>query len=213
MTYNSVNPIWKGQAVYIVGGGPSLSKFDWNRLLNKKVIGVNAACKLPRGVCDIIFFGDLKFFEAHEWDMFDCGATVYTNCPQLNSKDVPWINVLRRDVRGLSTAADTLAWNGNSGAAAINLALLLGAAKIYLLGFDMKPMPIEEDNEQKEAHNWHKEYPTIPSKEVYGLFKEQFQYVKRDWTEKFSHVPIINVTDDSALDIFPKVGTKEFWNE
>jgi len=43
--FKKVSPIWKGQTVYLIGGGPSLKGFDWNRLRNKKSIAINKAIK------------------------------------------------------------------------------------------------------------------------------------------------------------------------
>jgi len=32
---------WKGEDCYIIGGGPSLARFNWSLLKGKKTIGIN----------------------------------------------------------------------------------------------------------------------------------------------------------------------------
>ena len=34
---------WEGKPCFIIGGGPSLEGFDWNRLKGKRTIGINRA--------------------------------------------------------------------------------------------------------------------------------------------------------------------------
>ena len=44
-TFSEVQPIWKGQTVYLIGGGPSLKNFNWSSLKDKKTIAINKAIK------------------------------------------------------------------------------------------------------------------------------------------------------------------------
>jgi hypothetical protein len=88
---------------------------------------------------------------------------------------------------------------------ALNLAILFGAVRIYLLGFDFK--------RTKEQSNWHPNLLDKNPDTVYEKFIDWSKYVKMDWDNKFSDIDIINITDDSALDVFPKVSPSAFWGE
>jgi hypothetical protein len=99
---------------------------------------------------------------------------------------------------------NSLGWNRNTGAGAVNLALLLGARRVFLLGFDM--------HLSGGRPNWHNQLIDKPDKNCYVRFAKDFKYVARDLPIKFPGCEVINVTDDSDLNCFPKVGTKEFWS-
>ena len=62
--------------------------------------------------------------------------------------------------------------------------------------------------------NWHnKQLTNRPSKTVYEKFIEAFTKVSIDLKKVFPGREVINITDNSDLDIFPKVGCKQFWEE
>ena len=48
---------------------------------------------------------------------------------------------------------------------------------------------------------------------MYNKFLEAFSWVSIDLKKVFPGREIINITDDSDLDIFPKVGVEKFWEE
>ena len=195
-------PIWSGRDVYIIGGGPSLKDFDWNLLVGKKTIGCNDAYLLGHEVCKVCIFGDIQWYNNHREGLASYRGLVYGAEPLLNTKQVePRIKLLKRYARGICT--DGVGWNGNTGFTAINLAILLGAAKVFLLGFDMK--------RTLQESNWHKNNLDKNPPSVYKKFINWAKWLEQDWQNKYSHIEIINITDDSALDIFPKIGTEDFW--
>ena len=49
--------IWKGQTVFILGGGPSLNEANLDLIHDRRVIGVNNAYQLGSWV-DVCWFGD-----------------------------------------------------------------------------------------------------------------------------------------------------------
>ena len=193
-------PFWEGDNVYIIGGGTSLKNFDMSLLKNLHTIGCNAAFLEEEKVCDICFFGDLKWWETYKPQLAKFKGIVATNARALYSCDVSWLNTMKRVSKGL--ALDALGWNGNTGAAAINLALILGAKKVFLLGFDMK---LGEDGKP----NYHDHRVEKESPEVYPRFLEGFKDVARDLIIKFPGREIINISDDSELKLFPIVPVEE----
>jgi len=210
MPFWTPNPIWKDQDVFIIGGGLSLEKFDWELLRPDRVftIGCNDAYLRGPDICNICFFGDIKWWKAHQRGLEtyrESGkGSVFTHCPQLQSgKDhTPWLWKMNRESRGLHL--DALAWNKNTGAGAVNLALLLGAKRVLLLGFDMHLIG--------GRSNWHDNNLDKPNAAVYPRFLKGFERLAKDLPIKFPGCKIINITDDSSLDLFPKIGVKEFWS-
>ena len=196
--------VWDQQSCVIIGGGPSLTNFDWSLLKSENTIGCNTAFTLKEEVCKVCIFGDHRWWNKFQFELAKYKGTVFTNCPQLMNSKIPWLWTVSRENRGLHTNA--LGWNGNTGASAINLALLFGVSEIYLLGYDMK--------RTKERSNWHNKI--IDEKavrdSVYPKFADQFKFVHSDWKRKFENVRIHNVTNDSGLsqDCFPWMSVESF---
>ena len=198
MSYWDPQAIWEGEDCYIIGGGPSLKTFDWELLRGRNTIGCNSSFLLGVDFCEVCVFGDAKFWRAHSERLKYYGGLVVTNLPALASEETPpWVKVMKRRARGLHT--DALGWNANTGALAINLALLLGASRIFLLGFDMK---LGEEGEV----NWYEQHLDKPNPRSYKRFTKGFGWVAMDLRRKFPDRQVFNVTDDSDLKRFPLVG-------
>jgi hypothetical protein len=100
-----------------------------------------------------------------------------------------------------------VAWNGNSGASAINLAYWLGAKRVVLIGFDMK-LPEDKHNKKAQTH-WHNFYEPKWDKRnailsnPYGRFMRHWPQIARD--AKNLGLEILNASEGSALTMFPIV--------
>lgn len=185
--------VWAGEPCFVVGGGPSLSGFDFAALENAgRIIAVNAAYRtLP--FADVLFFSDKRF---NEWNHDEpafvdfAGEVISTHRGLLKGR--PDIRQIRNVPGPVSDAPDGLAGR-SSGSRALNLAYLLGAAPIYLLGFDMRP-----------NGNWH---------DFHALKNLQFCYESKFVPDLEAMgaailakgVPVVNACLDSAVDVFPKV--------
>jgi hypothetical protein len=189
-------PIWKGEDCYIIGGGPSLEGFEFDLLRRRHTIGCNVAFRLGPDICDVCVFGDKVFYYKFYDDLAKFGGPIVTNLMDLfREEGPPWLHKMRRKTRGLGTG-NVLAWNSNTGALAINLALSLGATTIYLLGFDMRL--------QEGRSNWHTEGLTKPSADVYDRFRKGFDFLAAAMAEMYPECKVINLTEDSDLNAFPK---------
>lgn len=195
---------WEGKDVFIIGGGDSLRNFDWNLLISERTIGCNDAFLLGEKICKICIFGDASWFRKHEKELANYKGIVFTNAAQLYRTRLSWLWTAQRKVRGLSKRC--IAWNDSTGAAAVNLALLLGAKRIFLLGFDMR---ISKEGK----NNWHSKTESNLKRNKYEKFILGFTRLKLDLKKEFPGCEIINVTDDSNLDVFQKIGCKQFWSE
>jgi len=196
--------VWDGQDVFVIGGGSSLELFDWELLKDENTIGCNDAFKHGEEICKICIFGDVKWFKTFERELSRYKGIVFTNSPSLQKTNLPWLWTMIR--RGSGLYKDSLGWNGNTGATAVNLALLLGAKRIFLLGFDMHL------SKNKKA-NWHENRLNKPNASIYDKFLRGFGKLAIDLKKKFPDVEIINITDDSSLNLFPKIGVDKFWKE
>lgn len=188
--------IWPASTVFIIGGGPSLFGFDWSLIENRQCIAVNGGHAL--GWPPFCYFSDVDWYEnsIRERGLVDYGGMLVTI--HTHFQDIPGVHCMRRGPPGLNPNPDTLAWNLNSGATAINLAYHLGAKRVVLIGFDMKPR--EEANGTR--HNWYFNY-RLPKGGQYNLFLKQFPMIARD-AEKLG-LEIVNATPGSAVTSFPMV--------
>ncbi len=194
--------VWSGRDVFIIGGGTSLKHFDWNLLIKECTIGCNDAFKHGVDICKICYGGDTKWFNFFEEELSKYQGTVFTDTPSLYKTRLKWLWVLQRETTGFSEKA--LGWFSSTGSGAVSLAILLGAKRIFLLGFDM--------HLSKEGlANWHSNMIDIPDKDIFKKFLKGFKRLKIDLIKKHPEVEIINITDDSDLNEFPKIGVKEFW--
>lgn len=198
-------PTWKDLPAYIVGGGPSLISFEWSKLQGRACIGCNVAYQLGPEVVPVVLFGDGSFFLKHRTGLADYarrGGVVVTCSSKIRPHPI-WLKKVRRKPQGYGT--DCVGWNGNTGAAAINLALLLGANPIYLLGFDMQVV-------NGKGH-YHNQYPTPPNPDSYSRFKNRIQGAQKELQEVFPGRQVINLEDGtSELSTFPKQSLKGHFN-
>jgi hypothetical protein len=198
----TVPQIWDGDTCFIVGGGPSIAKVDIDRLRGKgRFIAVNNAYKIANWF-EVMFYGDKQWLRAHGRGLSEFPGLKIT----AENREYPtdcWIDslgikVIEREfsANGISTNADLLFWNQSSGACAINLATLLGADKIILLGFDMQRV--------EGKSNYHNDYQPIEKRfDPYYKFLPPFEVIGRDL--KNLGITCLNATPDSALKSFPFV--------
>jgi len=178
------------KTVFIVGGGPSLIKFDWSRLALKNVIAVNRAYEvLPNA--GHIFFSSLFFWGHHKRCLLDHPATKVTTSTAVRHVSVEVYGTDRS--KGLSTLQRSLCVGKSSGQAAINLATLLGATRIVLLGFDMCTLD--------GRHNWHGGYAV--SKTVdYAERRDALDTLSETLADR--NIDVINCSKISELTCFNK---------
>ncbi len=227
--------IWDGGDAWIIGGGPSVPRqFDvpeeiirkvtagtlppsayspYMRLIhNEHVIAVNMAYKLGDWI-DVVIFGDSGFYAKERANLAQFPGLKVSCNP--TSKQERWIKTLGRDgakAKGISTNPMMLSWNGNTGAAAINLAIHFGAKRIMLLGFDMD---IDPNNKMQHWHNLYAKGPVSDDRRRRKLpFSRHllgFPVIAED--VKKLGVQIINVSKDSTITCFPKKTIKQVFDE
>jgi hypothetical protein len=199
LAYAAVPRQWPGSTIVCLATGPSLTQADVDVCRGKaKVIAIKNAYDLAPWA-DVVYGAGV---DRTKWWQLNGDRVVaqhhglrFTLDP-LASK---WASVLRwGPEQGLSLEPDRLALGRNSGYQAINLAVLLGAVKIILLGYDLKTAGPRENffagPTKGPAHRFADWRP---------LFQTLVEPLKR------LGIAVINCTPDSALDVFSKMTIEE----
>lgn len=223
----TVPKLWDGGDAWIIGGGASMPRqFDipedviqrvmngkedvsayspyLSPLHNKHVIGVNNAYRIGNWI-DICFFGDCSWYLVHRLALAKFPGLKITCCIRFaakSGKNMEGIKYLAKDkaIRyGISTNPSTVAWNANSGAAAISLAANLGAKRIILLGFDMSLDQNHRSHWHRQHHPTKKTPPLPPFKRHLRGFPDIASHAKKRGIE------IINCSPVSAIKEFKVV--------
>jgi len=195
------NPIWKDTDAIIIGGGRSLIGFDWSQLRDVHTVGCNSAFRLGVDVCEVCCFGDQKFYNTYASEMGNYEGEWVTNTPGLLPSKCEWLHTMPRLDYGLGH--EELAWNNSTGALAVNVALLLGAKRIGLLGMDMK-------SNCSYSQNWHEFGLDNGQRGLYEKFTTGFTRLSAALSEEFPDREIVNCGPDSALDVFPRMSLDQF---
>lgn len=197
--------MWDGKDAVLVGGGPSLKSFDWKLLKDRpRVIVVNRAfVDVP--TADIFFTEDERFVRKFSEGLssFKGLKVFHALAPEFIGpcrEAVPDLTVIerkRQDKYWSRSLEDGLSYSSNSMIGALNLADILGAGTIYLLGVDCKI-------EKSTVTNYHSDYPAgwaVTSHQMTS-FKSDFEH----WAApKLLHRKVINLNPDSAVSCWPKL--------
>lgn len=183
---------WPGETVTILGGGPSLTPVDVAAVRGQtRVIALNNAYQLAPWA-DVLYACDQKWWTWHQ------GVPSFTG-PKFSiaaSDPVTWpdVQVLQNTgVLGLERQPTGLRTGYHSGYQAMNLAVHLGAARILLLGYDLKV------GGAGRTH-WHGDHPDRqPS--PYAAMLEAFPSIVAPLQDV--GVEVINCSPGSALRCFP----------
>lgn len=186
---------WKGQRCFIVAGGQSVNDFDLKQLEGENVIGVNLAFRLVE--CSIIYAMDARLWGWIENNLTGPGDKEKFDASQaikvwsdINDAPLPEDIYIAPAVnrQGLSESfEDGIGAGTNSGFGALNLALILGASEIYLIGFDFY------------GDRWHAGYPEQGQADN-AYHRTCFEENSEEY-KKFSS-RIINLNPKSDLKIF-----------
>lgn len=181
---------WEGETAFILGGGPSLSLVDVASLRGRgRVIAINDAGLVTAPWADVHYFADRK------WVMW--------NRAELHRFEGRY-RITRRDAKGLGGDVKVLAHDARSalstdpgklcgacsGANAINLAFLFGAARIVLFGYDMR-----------QGSAFAERRPEAPGNRYVTKFIPALRMMAEALRGRA--VEVVNATPGSALDCVP----------
>lgn len=194
-------PIWEGRDAYVVGGGTSLDRFDWRLLRGRPAIGCNSAFVLGHEVVPFVVFGDSEWWDTigREAEPYVKGGGRLVGChPDLELASEDWLSWIPSVEEGGLTDRPPLCWNGNTGVLALNLALILGARRVFLLGFDMG---LGKDGRA----NWHDKRHQAAEPDVYPRFVDEFLRVVKLIPAIFPGREVVNVHERDTLPFLPRV--------
>lgn len=193
---------WIGQDVYVVGAGPSLASFDTNRLCGKNVIACNhTGFQLGAHIVKILFFSDHSFFLSQRPQLEEFGGWIVTSSPNLTRLASPdWLLGVVRRHDGLHREA--VGFGANSGCSAVNLALIMGASRVYLLGMDCRAIA-DKTHWDGRSHN------SKDNRNVYQAFQNGWEAIADALPKVFPDRKIINATPGSAIEHFPRCTYEE----
>jgi hypothetical protein len=196
--YDRLSPILEGRDVFVLGGGPTLRNLDVSRLEGREVIATNEAFVLTPWARALVFV------DFHWWSRR--GEEVRETFGGLLIGRGPYRDAYRRT--GVTNLAyrsgevfsidPRLLGGRNSGLAAVNAAWLMGAARIFLLGFDMAG-----DGDRNNFHNLYDDGPKAPAHRYVSIFLPEFEKAAKR-LETIGGGVVINLTEGSALTYFPE---------
>lgn len=166
--------------IYIIGNGHSMHDFNYTKLDGKECIVINDGF-MKKTDAKYMLFSDDWFYQMHKdadpkHDFWRFKGEIYSDSNLV--KNHPRIKPLGKYTK-LKGKKPFDASSMNTGIKAILFAHAMGYEKIYLLGFDNKPLG-----------------RTVPKQPVYDRY-----YGHHKELAKFK-LPIVNLTPDSALDMY-----------
>lgn len=192
----SVSKLWPGSTIVCIGTGPSLTVEDVEFCRGRaRAIAIKDAVRVAPWA-DVLYAAgsdNSKFWKRPE------NASVIASFPGLKfsvdeqAKSVSTVLQWGK-MDGLSTDPTRLALGHNSGYQAINLAALLGASRIVLLGYDSQPD--KDDRDHFYGQHWHGRAPN------YHLMNAYFPTLVAPL--RAIGVEVINASRVSALACFTK---------
>lgn len=193
ISYVALHPRPDAETVAIIASGPSLSPDQVDYVQGKAfVIAINDNWEIAPWA-DMLYACDAKW-----WDWHPQAATEFQGWKLTQDEETALrlgIDCIEcnKEAEGLSDNPRMIHGGLNSGYQALNIAYLLGARKIVLLGYDMKI------SRNGSAH-WFGDHPD-KVRSTYESFIEKFPstlpQLRRAGCEVF------NCSTDTALDAFP----------
>lgn len=138
----SIAPRWRGRTVVVAATGPSLTPEVAHAVRDHPVIAVSDAYRLLPWA-EVLYSCDAGWWRVHEgapgfagerWSSHDKGSNDKTSLPREYGVRL----VAGRDGHTFSSDPALLHYGSNTGFQAINFAILAGARRIVLVGFDMR---------------------------------------------------------------------------
>lgn len=203
---------WRGATVVCIASGPSLTREDcalvgdwhvapaWPGFVgpDRRVIAVNLSHRLAP-YADVVYGMDRGFWNEHAAEAREHGAELWTT-----NREAAHAHGLRHiaghPIGGISPRPGYIATGGNSGYQAVALAIYFGAARVVLLGYDMR-------NVGRRTH-WHGNHVRLgnPADKRFREWLAHFETLKRQLP---AGVSVINATPDSALRTFPMMSLRD----
>lgn len=185
----AIHPDWSGDTVVCIASGPSLTVKAVDYCQGKaRVIVINDNYQLAP-------WADMLYACDHQWWLWHYGVPDFMGLKVTQDKDaaeefgLTWIPSKKGS--GLSENPEYIHQGRNSGYQAINIAHLMGASRVLLLGYDMHTV-------EGQSPRWFGHHPNqlVPD---YRDYIEHFNTIANQGA-----VEVINCTPGSAIECFEK---------
>jgi hypothetical protein len=196
---------WTGKTVFCLGSGDSLrrlSKDDWSGIAKSGIVfAVNSSVKTARlNGCepDALFFTDTNWYETNEALVRAFPGSVFTVCKFARAANAR-LERIETAVRPDFAVGQVPMRDGRtSGHRAVSIAIMCGARRVVLLGYDMRIDPVSGRSHCHDDYQW----PGMA-----GMFADEFVPGFDGWYRDALAVgcEIVNATDGTALTEFPLV--------
>lgn len=190
-------PDWTGETVVIIASGPSAAAAPVDMVKGRaKVITINNSWRLAPW-SDILFAVDWRWWKAHRGvpDFHGVKLTIDWRFRHRKEWDIWSLVCPKVENDEIVHRPGHVAWGGNSGMGALNLADQLGASKIILVGYDMHLM--------NGAH-WHGDHVgsglTNPTSDGIIRWRRAINRAAHKLRAR-----VINASEASALTAYPKM--------
>lgn len=200
---------WPGETVFVIGGGPSVALQRPDRLRGLNVIAINSSYEVAP-FAQYGFFGDNRWHEEHkarpDFIAFRDSAEIVTVS---EPSEGVYLRKLERitptsNANGISVNRKSLSSQWTSFQGAINLAAMLGAGRIVLLGMDGKRSAAGVSHHHK-PHKW----PVKgAANETWDRQKTQLCFAVAPL--KAMGIETFNTNPDSAFDYWPYRPLEDF---
>jgi len=196
------NMLDRKKDVFLIGGGTSLKDFDFNRIPKDAYqMAINHTIEAHDKV-DALMFSDRIFLQKTSFDITKFKGTIFTSKKTINTPPMPGLieqdNVaIYNDERHKATSdiRDGLYHPTSTGIQAVNLALIMGARQIHLLGFDyfitslgVHFYPDKDHHKQLTKEKYSRkaikfrEYRKVSDRIInYSIYSLVTRFIKRDW--------------------------------
>jgi len=186
--------MWEGRTVAILASGPSMSQGVADAVAHLPRIAINTTYRLAPDA-DILYACDPAWWQAHPEAASVRGIKLALEHVPGKRMPVPDGVLFMRNTgrRGFDPNPGCLRTGDNSGAQALQVAVHAHAARVLLLGFDMK------------GGNWHGRHPAGLAQSDPAKCRK-FVTAFRSLAVELARQPveILNCTPGSALDCFPR---------
>lgn len=198
----TIKPRWTGLAI-VAATGPSLTQDVATACRGYNVIAVNDAYKLLP-FAPVMYACDATWWTVHNGCPGFSGEKWSSHGDKSNKKDAEAKRyglklIAGKKANGFSLDPSVIHYGNNSGFQACNLAILFGATKLVLVGFDMR----QKDGKQ---HFFGSHKAPLRRSSSYSLFIDAFKTAAKTMP---AGVEIINATPGSALKCFPQMSLED----
>lgn len=189
-----LDPIFRGETIVCIGGGPSLTREDVDFVRGKaRVLAINNAYELAPWA-DVLYACDGRWWR-HHWARVKDLPALKVSLQLPADKKPDGVLCLKKTGRGgLEPDPSGLRHGHNSGYQALGVCAHLGVSRILLLGYDMRL------GTGGRAH-WHPDHPwrMHPSFNTWiALYQTLVEPLKA------RGIQVINCTRESNLTAFPR---------